>query len=408
MTQLDLVVKLCQSMSNAKVMDAELSGQIDILTEDIQATLINLDAEGHYHLPKEFKNISIGQTLEIRGVAVPRLRNLFFAETWEELLSHHDFRFNKPKNYFVLKTNFYSKNSTFDPCAQQYSKIIHLIELLKKIADADQENANRLTLLFLLKEKLELSIDYGADDFCDLPDLESLCRDFLIDDPHTEQRKSILKTALSEMLKNIPSDQRFKHLLNVFNELAKRARDNYELYVAGFSFEKIREEVQSNCLEYTLKLNKVFSEIQNQLLAVPAALLLIGSQMDDKIGWGLKNWAVWIGVVIFSIFMNMLLKNQHHSLKAISAEIDALKNKLTFEHKALADRLMPAYEDLDKRYEQQKKSLFCVEISIVAVLLFCTFLFAYSIVSVGEKNRYITSKTIQTLIWITCPNLITL
>ena len=375
MTQLDLVVKLCQSMSNAKVMDAELSGRIDVFNEDVRATLYRLDADGYYILPKGFNDLTFGQSLEIKKVAVPRLRNLFFAGTWEELLSHHDFLFNKPKSYFVLQTNFYSKNDTDDLHAKQYSDIVDLIELLKEVADATQENAGRLTLLFLLKEKLELSIEYRADDFYDLPELDDLRRDFLIHDPHAEQRKSILKTALFEMLKNAPVDQRFRHLLKIFNELTKRARDNYELYVAGFSFEKIREEVESNRLEYTLKLNKVFSEIQNQLLAVPAVLLLIGSQMDDKIGLGLKNCAVWVGVVIFSAFMNMLLKNQYHSLEAICAEINELKHKLTFEHKALADRLMPAYNDLDKRYKQQRKSLLIIEISIVAVLLFCTFLF---------------------------------
>jgi hypothetical protein len=376
MTQLDLVVKLCRAMSAPRVEDARLSGQIEALTPEILTILSDLETNGRYILPSNFdKSTAIGQPLKIRDVAIPRLRHMFFAETWEALLDHHDFRFSKADTYFVLKTDFYSKDDSENQYNKHYLDTIALIQLLKDVADADQRPAGQLTLLFLLKEKLELNITYGVVDFRDLPELENWRTEFLIDDPHAEQRKSILKTALSELLKNIPAEQRFKHLLKVFDELIKRVRENFQLYVVGFSFEKVREEVESNRLEYTLKLNKVFSEIQNQLLAVPAALLLIGSQMDEKLGLALKNWALLIGTFIFTGFMNMLLKNQHHSLEAINFEVIELKHKLEFEHAALAEKLMPAYEELDKRYKQQQKSLRLVEYSVAGVFIFCTFLF---------------------------------
>lgn len=376
MTQLDLVVELCRAMSATKVEDAELSGRIDVLTPEILTVLRDLDSDGSYILPSNFdERTAIGLPLQIRDVAIPRLCDMFFAETWEIFLDHHDFRFSKPNAYFVLETDFYSKDDSDDTYNQHYLEIVALIQLLRDVSDADHYPAGQLTLLFLLKEKLELSIAYGVVDLRGLPELESWRTEFLIDDPHAEQRKSILKTALSELLKNIPAEQRFKHLLKVFDELIKRVRENFQLYVIGFSFEKVREEVESNRLEYTLKLNKVFSEIQNQLLAVPAALLLIGSQMDEKLGLALKNWALLIGAFIFTGFMNMLLKNQHHSLDAINLEIAELKHKLEFEHAALAEKLMPAYNELDKRYLQQQKSLRFVEYSMAGVFLFCTFLF---------------------------------
>jgi hypothetical protein len=300
---------------------------------------------------------------------------MFFASNWDELFQHHDFRFATPKSYFVLETDYYSKEASLDLCAERYSQVVDLIQLLEAIADVSQSSASRLALIFMIKEKFELIVEYGAEDLCDLPELSELRNEFIVDDAHTEQRKSILKSALIEILKNVPSEQRFKHLLTVFDELKRRARDNYQLYVAGFSFEKVREEVQENRLEYTLKLNKVFAEIQNQLLAVPAALLLVGSQMDEKAGDSLKNWALWFGALIFTGFMNMLLRNQRHSLKAIDDEISELKDKLSVEHAALASKLMPMYDELDKRYKQQKNALFLVEVLISGVLFFCTFLF---------------------------------
>jgi hypothetical protein len=376
MTQLDLVVRLCRELTAPFVEDALLHGCIDSLTAETLTVLRKLDADDHYMLPTVFdEQRALGQPFEVRDVAVPRLPELFFANTWDELLQHHSFRFAKPKSYFVLETNFYSVDATQDQFADRYSQVVALIKLLEEIADVSQPSAGRLALVFMVKEKFELIIDYGAADLRELSELDSVRNEFIVDDAHTEQRKSILKSALVEMLKNVPGDERFRHLLTVFDELKRRARDNYQLYVAGFSFEKVREEVQENRLEYTLKLNKVFAEIQNQLLAVPAALLLVGSQMDEKAGDSLKNWALWFGALIFTGFMNMLLRNQRHSLKAINDEISELKEKLTVEHAALATKLMPMYGELDKRYKQQKNALLFVEILIAGVLLFCTFLF---------------------------------
>jgi len=376
MTQLDLVVRLCRELTASYVEDALLHGCIDSLTAETLTVLRTLDADGHYMLPTAFdEQRALGQPFKVRDVAVPRLPEMFFASTWDEFLQHHNFRFAKPKSYFVLESNFYSVEASQNQFADRYSQVVDLIKLLEEIADVSQPSAGRLVLVFMVKEKFELVIDYGVSDLRDLAELISLRNEFIVDDAHTEQRKSILKSALMEMLKNVPFEERFRHLLTVFDELKRRARDNYQLYVAGFSFEKVREEVQENKLEYTLKLNKVFAEIQNQLLAVPAALLLVGSQMDEKSGNSLKNWALWVGALIFTGFMDMLLRNQRHSLNAINEEISELKEKLTIEHAALATKLMPMYRELDKRYKQQKRALLFVEVLISGVLLFCTFLF---------------------------------
>ena len=363
-------------MSASKVEDAVLSGEIKLVQQENVDVLKALEDQGHYMFDGDFNTRSaLGNSFHVRNVAVPRLKTVFFANTWEDLLSHHDFRFAKPAQFFVLDGNYSSLETTSNQSAQRYAEIIELIAFLERIADVAQRHASALNFVFLNKEKLEIQVTYKEEDLRNLPSLETLSKDFLAVDPHEEQRKSLFKAVLFDLLKNVPDDQRFTHLLKVFNELTKRARDNYQLYVAGFSFEKVKAEVESNRMEYTLKLNKVFSEIQNQLLAVPAALLLISSQLENLSKFTLKNMSVLIGVVVFSFFMNMLLKNQRHSLDAIKMEVDELKHKLEFEHAALSEKLMPAYVELDKRYRHQKRSLLIVDGSIASVALFSFWLF---------------------------------
>lgn len=376
MNQLDLVIQLCRMMSASKVEDAVLSGEIPLLQQENLAVLNALEDKGNYMFNADFDAQSaLGKSYQVRNVAVPRLSTEFFATTWEDLLSHHNFRYAKPAHFFVMDGDYSSLETPSNQSAQRYTEIIELIAFLEKIADVAQRHASALNFVFLNKEKLEVQVTYKAEDLRNLPSLEMLSKEFLAEDPHEEQRKSLFKAVLFELLKNVPVDQRFRHLLKVFNELTKRARENYQLYVAGFSFEKVKAEVESNRMEYTLKLNKVFSEIQNQLLAIPAALLLISSQLENLSKFTLKNLSVLIGVVVFSFFMNMLLKNQRHSLDAIRMEIEELKHKLEFEHAALSEKLMPAYIELDRRYHHQKRSLRIVDGSIASVALFSFWLF---------------------------------
>ncbi|MDR7375473.1 hypothetical protein J2X19_000131 [Rhodoferax ferrireducens] len=46
-----------------------------------------------------------------------------------------------------------------------------------------------------------------------------------------------------------------------------------------------------------MKLNKTLSEIQNQLLAMPVALVLVGGQMAPDTGLSIKNLVIWLRLI---------------------------------------------------------------------------------------------------------------
>ena len=376
MSPLDLTVRLCRALSAVKVDDSVLSGHTVELTPDLLDVLKRLERESHYMLPFGFDEESaVGKPFDVKEVSLPRLHKYFFAQTWQDLLAHHDFRFSAPGDFYVLESDYYSKLDAGDTLSRQYSDVISLIRFLEGVADVSQGHADQLTLFFLLNEKLDLSVEYDATDLCVLDGLDAFCDQFSASGEHCEQRKSIVKVVLLELLKSIPREQRFRHLLKIFDEFVKRSNDNLQLYVTNFSFERVKEQVEKNRLEYTLKLNKVFSEIQNQLLAVPAALLLIGTQLDAKSESLPKNCLVIVGIFVFAWFMNMLLKNQCHSLTAIKAEISELKHELGLKDSALVDKLMPEYTKLDDRYDQQKNAMLLVDGAVALVLGTCVLLF---------------------------------
>lgn len=155
-------------------------------------------------------------------------------------------------------------------------------------------------------------------------------------------------------------------MLNRFDDFIEKIRASYELYVAEFSFQKVKAEVEKEKLEAILKLNKVFSDIQNQLLAVPVALVLVSGQMEDKGAWTSKNVLIWLGALVFSILMNLMIRNQRNTLKAIKQEIDQQKQQIERKYQSIAQRFAEIYIEIDNRYTHQRRLIAVVD-SLVAI-----------------------------------------
>ena len=120
------------------------------------------------------------------------------------------------------------------------------------------------------------------------------------------------------------------------------------------TYSDFREFLEKEKLDATTKLNKVFSDVQNQLLAIPAALILVGGQMEDAGGsWTSKNIVIWLGCLVFAILMNLLIRNQCHTLQAVKQEIDQQWLQIKGKYHSVADRFESSYGQLNHRYRHQ-------------------------------------------------------
>ena len=155
--------------------------------------------------------------------------------------------------------------------------------------------------------------------------------------------------------KHNSSTYRLTDLLEQFDLFVQKVTQGYELYVSEFSFKKVRHEVEKEKLEFIFKLNKVFSDIQNQLLAVPLALVLVGSQMELSSTLSTKNLFIMAGMLAFTIFMDLLIRNQMNTLDAIDDEVEHQWNKITHEHKAIANRFSDIYGKIEVRLKHQRR-----------------------------------------------------
>jgi len=349
---IDLVILLFNNLQNRNIADGQLSGVVELSIDfnqiqhslDLARLLINANPSSRQiecHLPSGF------------------------FESLKTLLVVPAHRIKALPRFYLANINFlYDEHaSVVPPIISQYKQATQFYSLLEKIADHHGGVGAAKTLVFLHKSKIEITSKYDEDDLSELDTLQSLEDNFFLSDTHKEQKQIIIKTALLELFAG-RSKVSFSELLKRFSEFAEKVRAGYELYVAEFSFQKVKEEVEKEKLDAMVKLNKVFSDIQSQLLSVPAALLVVETQMENSGQMSLKNLLIWFASLIFTILMDLLIRNQRHTLKAVKQEIDQQRQQIEYKYQAIAPRFAYIYNEIDGRHKHQQRLIWTVEILI--------------------------------------------
>jgi hypothetical protein len=350
-------------------------GRFVIKTEDDLLALkacLNEPHDTHCELidKEETASIAIGQTVEVS--ISPRLGFGLLKQDIGELLAEtRKARIKEPSFFFLADRVSSTDTVASDHVVSKYRVVLQFIQVLKQAAaflDSDDQ-----LLVFIKDGKFELPIEYDAEDLERLP--LSVIRDLLKILPegtHAKNCASILSEAVISLTGHLASHQRFRHLLTNASDLKKQFEQGYQLFAAGFSYEKVRDQVEAARVEYSGKIHKVFADIQNQLLGIPVATIIVASQMKDVKAVGYEFWvntAVLAGCWVFSILMIFLLHNQSHTLGVLRDEIDRQKRQLNKEYSALVDRFADTFSYLSKRASTQRAILWTINLFVVLGLL---------------------------------------
>lgn len=359
---IDLAILLFKHMQDRQIAGGQLSGRVgqDI---DFDTLRTALDQAG----------LLISANASARTLECHVAKG-FFA-SMDNLLEAAARRITSPSRFYLADSDsLYSGDATTLPSVgQHYLAAARLYGVLAKEADHHGGVGDAKTLIFLHKEKIEITPHYTLADLHELPDLSAFEAEFIASETHQEQKRTILKTVLLELFsgrKKLP----FSELLSRFDEFVDKVRAGYQLYVAEFSFQKVKAEVEKEKLDAMVKLNKVFSDVQGQLLAVPVALVLVGGQMEDKGAWTSKNLLIWLGALIFSILMDLLIRNQRHTLKAVKHEIDQQRQQIENKYQTIATRFADIYREIEDRHSHQQWLIRVVDALVALSLVITTVL----------------------------------
>jgi len=377
--KLKLLAVVFRSLVDTQWGPRTLKGYLPPLAPSVLQQLSDLEAAGlveNVHLESRsilVPDISIeshnGRIFQVElntsnGPAIP------FVRTFQDLLDLPTTLTQKPIAFFIEDLNYCSEDDGAPPeIISKYLSVLSFVQILHRLSDfVDASNPDAVTLVFLLKEKYEIRVEYGAADVERAFQSEALLH-FVESTPHQTNKRDILKGVVVDFTKN--SSRPFTVLIRSLEEITRRATDNYAVFVSEFSFDKIRDEIEKRKSEYLLKINKVFSDIQDKLLGVPLALIIASTQLDTKGGYG-KNTAIICGVSIFTIFMGLSIRNQVANLEAIKEEYDYQEGLLEREYSSLHAKIDCAFKTIKKRWRYLRHKL-----TFVALLVMGNYLFAY-------------------------------
>lgn len=249
---------------------------------------------------------------------------------------------------------------------QRYLDTVAFCKALSALADHDASSGEILHFIHRHDAKLAVQLTYGVDDLGSIPHLRDFLTEYIESTLHVDQKRNIFRASLLEIFKG-RSAVTVAELLLKFGELYGLVRDSYAMYAADFSVERMRRELERLNLDDTLRLNKTLSDIQNQLLALPAALILAGASVTADSPS--RTIATLVGIVIFSWLMFVLVSNQKSSIKAIEAEIDLREVDLSSQPATVAARYTGSLGGLRQRISRQLCTLKWIRTAVWIVLL---------------------------------------
>ena len=302
----------------------------------------------------------------------PQLDPFYVARDINDLLSVSLHLHKAPENYLVVSALTDPEESSL---LEIYKQTLRLVDILCRAADHCDPNGVNEKFIYLGTKKVEIPIVYSRGDLKEIEGLDDFDT-FLSVPPHLDQKLAIFKSGLQDFLVDTKSEERFVRLIHLFPQFLERIQSDFNVYASELTFDKVRDEIEKRKLDFVDRLNKVFSDIQNKILAVPIAQIVAAGQMKPDEDF--KNTVIFIGVILFTILMDIMIRNQADAITAIGTEIDRQQADIKEKYPQFELNFKEIFNYLSVRERTQKHRLNLVSAIIAFSILFSASVFMQS------------------------------
>lgn len=372
--QLSDLVAIFRAMKSPTWSEGGIRGELVISTQEMADSLNNIlkdDYVDEFPCSIEKGNASglkINDELVIKFTQ-PRTAIGFLFENIDHLLQNNEISSGvSKKKWFVFEED----TANWEVEKELNKKLSAVGKLVKTLSSsATIFNEKNAELIFINGARFDVSISYTKSvlNNIDAVLIDKVYNSFQSEDIHIEQKRQIYATSICSMLTNTSTNERFSKILNNLDDLKRNYDDGYKLFASSFSFDKIKDEAEALRIEYSTKIHKTISDIQNQILGIPVATVIVASQFKDVSSSPNQIWinvAVMFGATIFCFILSMAIYNQWHTLDLISIEVDRQKKSFDKQNKELADRFSKNFENLKNRIVLHQAALIFI-LSVAAV-----------------------------------------
>jgi hypothetical protein len=335
---------------------AEDDAEVTVATPEIAGLLKNIDADDDSALDAgialidDVSNVAVGAKVKAR-IDLPRIALGLLAWNVGDLVAGSGPRVEEPARYFLIDTGYAPGDDQVPDVVIRYRKVLEVVALLAKCASF--LDRTRAELIFVKDGKVVLPVNYGTNE---LMTLDVAAADMLLgqfaDDLHREQKLSILFETIVDLCRSHELEGRFAFVLRNLRDIADKLAAGYRMFASSFSYAKIKGELEDARIDYTQKIHKTIVDIQNQLLGIPVATIVVASQLKAPTACGPELWVnfgVLIGAWIFVVLLLVAIINQWLTLSVIGDEIERQQTRLREEFAAVSDDFANTFTKLKGR-----------------------------------------------------------
>lgn len=379
--KLEDVVKLRKSLAEVNITTYGFEGLINHVDKERIAILKALwdSVEETYEIKS---NVSVNQAslsdFEGKDLKISfNTGNYAYYENFSDFIDGNKLKI-KDSTFYISELDYLHDSGVQVPSiVQKYMANLELIKLIKSIADFQKTVANNLELFFYKSENgLSLVVDYKPEDLISFSESTLKELESQFNDPtDAQERKQIFKNELIGILNK--NGNTYKKLLENWEALLDSYKKSFELYLSGFSFEKIKTASIGHFQELTDKINQTIGKVSNYIFAVPIAFVLLLRYFDFE---G-KNFTgdlllLILGALFFILVWFVAFRNIDESIDAIEEDIDDFTERIK-NNKAL-ESVKDKLETLkNKKLKAQKNKVIIAKIVSILIFLIVIFAFVY-------------------------------
>lgn len=247
-----------------------------------------------------------------------------------------------PESIYIINEDWSSTDAINNESFEKIQKICKLIRNLTKIVTAADEksSSSHINLIVAVpadngKPPKTLTIATKFEPKSLEAQLKHLSLIDQLANPknesklHLEERKSILILAISEIINGATETEKaysFTYIISHWNELLDTYWKNFQTYIHGFSFDKVKKDLAQAELDYGTKLSAAFSDIGGKLLALPVSLgaLVILSKATSPV----EVASTAFGIVMVSIIFTGILINQWLNISRLNSSLSIVLSQI--------------------------------------------------------------------------------
>jgi len=320
------------------------------------------DGEILLKLPS-FYNISLDEMLNDH----PELRNNFIYET----------TYFQDIDYVYQPVDINQIDLIENEKIKNYIKCVTLFSLIKTQSDhTTTTSTNEEKLYFLGSKKLTVINDLTSLSIVNINTIIAFKTSYIESQIHKEAIKQIIKDSFISYYSTL-NEVSINEICKDFDNIYDVIKNNYETYISEFTFSKIKREVEKFRTETITRINKALSDIQMQIVTIPASVIIVAANFKTAKDFSIKtNSVILFGALFFTIAVYYICENQKDTLKNIKHEANSHKKELEKNPLFLKDtEINNNYNFINTRYLKQRDNLHKIKIGVIFSAILTIFIY---------------------------------